>query len=194
MSVQDNYQFLEHVADTTQTNNFTFDNWQQLNSHTIISMARKFLVNNSIAVRKIPLKTIYAFITDSGLESIPKQQQRWAILFANAVTFDNPCNQHLTLVKILRDASLEEVEILHYLKKVSFIEYETSRIWIKTKGIEQWAHKALNCSGIDIEIILENLLMKRLVETSKSGEEIRIAPLGMHFILECETPYGLKHS
>ncbi|ANQ48216.1 hypothetical protein MY04_0834 [Flammeovirga sp. MY04] len=192
MSIQDNYSFLEHIADTTEVKNISFDNWQQLNSHTIISMARKFLIEKNIPVRKIPLKTIYAFITDSGLESLPKQQQRWAILFSNAVTFRNPCKQHLTLVKILRDASLEEIEILHYLKKISFIEYETSRIWIKIKGIEQWAIEKLDCSSIDIEIILENLMMKRLIEISNSGEEMRIAPLGMHFILECEKPFGLS--
>ncbi|WP_044200910.1 hypothetical protein [Flammeovirga sp. OC4] len=191
MSIQDNFKFLEHVADSQQKVQ-SFENWQQINSHTIITMARKFLVEHQISVRKIPLKTIHAFITDSALESLKIQQQRWAILFANAVTFNNPCQQHLTLVKILRDASLEEVEILHYLKKHSFIEFETSRIWVPVLGMEQWAIRELDCSGIDIEIILENLLMKRLIEISPSHEEMRIAPLGMHFIMECEVPFGIK--
>ncbi|MBB6461290.1 hypothetical protein [Flammeovirga kamogawensis] len=191
MSIADNYKFLEHVAERN-SNAKSFDNWQQINSHTIITMARKFLVENNISVRKVPLKTIHAFITDSALESLKKQQQRWAILLANAVTYQNPCKQHLTLVKILRDASLEEVELLHHLKKHSFIEYETSRVWIKLKAVEQWALEVLNCSGIDIEIIIENLYMKRLIEVDESEEEIRIAPLGMHFIVECETPFGIK--
>lgn len=190
MSIKDNLKFLEHVAESERRVQ-SFDNWQQINSHTIITMARKFLVDHNISVRKIPLKTIHAFITDSALESLKLQQQRWAILLANAVTYNNPCRQHLTLVKILRDASLEEIEILHYLKKNSFLEYEASRIWVPILGMEQWAQRTLDCSSIDIEIILENLLMKRLIELSPTEEEMRIAPLGMHFIIECEVPFGV---
>ena len=135
--------------------------WRFKNQVNIITKARAFLKEKGIETpKKIPIKDVSTLLEYASFEEEEVMQNSWAKLLANTMNPENQFNSCHLFSQILNQISINEFNILSYIKSKCFLMSSEDRPYLERSDLIRNSYSDYN-TGI---LLIDNLLRLRLIE------------------------------
>ncbi|MEN7551446.1 Abi-alpha family protein [Rapidithrix thailandica] len=188
------------VTDEAELTGKHIANWRQQNQLAVLQLAKGMIEQAQIRIKKIPVKTLAAFLNYCSYEEEPSLQNKWATLLVNLVNNDHPSQVSYLFVELLNQLSPLEGAVLDYVYRESFLLDEAENPYFKRLELIQYCQHTFHTTYEDNQLIVENLLRLRLMEEKPAtliksedtedlqlvySDQLRLSKLGVQLLSVC---------